>query len=48
MRFRVESAEEKEAKRLLPGCRRLPRDSRAKVFCSFFSKKNFLFFQRLP
>jgi hypothetical protein len=33
-------SEEKEAKRLLPGCRRLVGDSRQKVFWFFFSKKN--------
>jgi len=32
----------KETKKLLNGCRRLIRDSRAKVFASFFKKKRFL------
>ena len=32
----------KRTKKLLQGCRRLVRDSRAKVFASFFKKKRFL------
>jgi hypothetical protein len=31
----------KRTKKLLRGCRRLLRDSRAKVFASFFKKKRF-------
>jgi hypothetical protein len=34
----------KRTKKLLRGCRRLLRDSRVKVFASFFKKKRFLRF----